>query len=131
MSLEPRAHLQSPTLSFETFWEWLVSHPNCILRAGTPEVVLYDDDDFHWHFAAEGDDTLLVQLIRGKRFVGELLIRLDTVSYVQTYQSDQADEHVFELISETETDRQAMCFFVLNHGVEDEDDFQVTGRAVH
>jgi len=32
------------TLSFQAFWTWLQAHPNCILRAGTPEVVLYDDD---------------------------------------------------------------------------------------
>ena len=31
------------TLPFEKFWNWLVTHPNCILRAGTPEAVLYDD----------------------------------------------------------------------------------------
>ena len=24
------------TLPFESFWTWLSSHPNCILRAGTP-----------------------------------------------------------------------------------------------
>src|ERR671935_111677 len=29
------------TLSFGAFWTWLQAHPNCILRAGTPEVVLY------------------------------------------------------------------------------------------
>ena len=40
------------------FWNWLAAHPNCILRAGTPEAVLYDDEEFHWHFAAEGGGTL-------------------------------------------------------------------------
>src|SRR6185503_1298854 len=55
------------TLSFEPFWNWLVSHPNCILRAGTPDTVIYDDEDLHWHFGAEGDSTMSVQVLRGKR----------------------------------------------------------------
>src|SRR2546427_11414967 len=64
----------SATLSFPTFWTWLQTHPNCILRAGTPEVVLYDDDDLHWHFAVEGDDTRVVQLIRGKKLGCEIVV---------------------------------------------------------
>ena len=57
------------TLAFDAFWTWLQAHPNCIIRAGTPEAVLYDDEDLHWHFTAEGSDTLVVQVLRGKRLV--------------------------------------------------------------
>ena len=62
------------TLPFDAFWSWLQAHPNCIIRAGTPEAVLYDDDDLHWHFSAEGPDTFLVQLQRGKKLVGEMMV---------------------------------------------------------
>ncbi len=109
------------TLPFDRFWGWLIGHPNCIVRAGTPEAVLYDDDDLHWTFGIEDDHTLLVQALRGKRLVGELLVEGDQVSYVEAVPQDHADEHVFELISETEADRFAAFFFVLTHGFDPED----------
>ncbi len=106
------------TLTFETFWTWVASHPNCILRAGTPEAVLYDDEDLHWHFAAEGPQTLVVQVIRGKRLVGELLVEPEHVTYVQGSAGDPEDEFVFELVSETEAEQIVAYFFVLAHGYE-------------
>ena len=39
------------TLPFEKFWMWLQAHANCILRAGTPEALLSDPEDYHWHLA--------------------------------------------------------------------------------
>ncbi len=116
------------TLPVDGFLTWLQSHPNCVLRAGTPEAVLYDDDDLHWHFAAEGSDTMVVQLLRGKQLVGELLVTPGDVAYVQGVAGEE-EEFVFELISETETDRVAAYYFVLAHGY----DAQNTGagRAVH
>jgi hypothetical protein len=57
------------TLSFEEFWRWVVAHPNCVIRAGTEEVFLYDLEEFHWYFTEEPDKTPLVQLIRGKQLV--------------------------------------------------------------
>ncbi|MDX1384552.1 MAG: hypothetical protein R3190_12950, partial [Thermoanaerobaculia bacterium] len=108
----------SPTLSFQNFWSWLVAHPNCILRAGTPETVIYDDDDLHWHFANAGPETMVVQLLRGKRLVGELLVQPEAVSYVQGYEGDH-DEFVFELISENERERASSYFFVLSHAYDD------------
>ena len=104
------------TLDFQTFWRWLVVHPNCILRAGTPEAVLYDDDDLHWHFAMENERTLLIQVLRGKRLVGELLLEPEQVAYVEAVSQEQPDEHTFELITEAENDRFAAFFFVLVHG---------------
>ena len=50
-----------------------MAHPNCIVRAGTPEAIMYDDEDLHWHFAVEGTSTLLVQVLRGKRLMGWML----------------------------------------------------------
>jgi hypothetical protein len=46
------------------------------MSAGTPETVIYDDDDFHWHFAAEEDGTLLLQVLRGKQIVAEIATRM-------------------------------------------------------
>ena len=108
------------TLPFDSFWNWLVAHPNCVLRAGTPDAVLYDDDDLHWHFASEGSETLLVQVLRGKRFVGEILLQPEQVSYVQGAEGEQEGEYAFELISENEQGRFAVYFFVLTHGFEEE-----------
>ena len=119
------------TLSFDAFWSWLVTHPNCILRAGTPEAVIYDDEDLHWHFAAEDAETLLVQVIRGKRFVGELLIRPDQVSYVQGTAGEQEREYSFEAIAETESERFAAYFFILTHGIEEEDERSFSEGRVH
>jgi hypothetical protein len=126
----PPREQDSPTLAFDEFWRWLVLHPNCIVRAGTADTVLYDDDDLHWHFANEGADAFLVQLIRGKRLLGELVIRPDTVSYVQGYRGDHEDEFVFEMIAEGEEDGAAAYFFVLSHAF-DAPETPTTGRAVH
>jgi len=117
------------TLPFEAFWTWLQAHPNCIIRAGTPEAVLYDDEDLHWHFTVEGSETLVVQVLRGKRLVGELLIGPADVAYVQAVAGDE-DEYVFELITESETDRIAAHYFVLSHAYEPQD-HPGSGRAVH
>jgi hypothetical protein len=112
---------ESVTLSFEEFWEWLSTHPNCILRVGTPEAVIFDDDDYHWHFAASVDDAMpVVQVGRGKRLLGEVVLVPDQVSYVQGSPGDQEGEYLFELISETETERFVAYFFVLVHGYDGE-----------
>jgi len=117
------------TLPFEQFWGWLVTHPNCILRAGTPESVLYDDEDLHWHFASEAGAALLVQLVRGKRLTGELLVEPDQISYVQGYTGDREGEFVFECVLENESEQVASYFFVLTHGYETEGAF--TPARVH
>jgi len=106
------------TLPFETFWGWLLRHPNCIFRAGTPEVALFDDDDLHWHFAADGPNYY-VQVMRGKRLLGELLVEPERVSYVQELGEDREGEHHFELIAETESDRYVVYVFTLAHGYDD------------
>ena len=117
------------TLPFDAFWSWLQAHPNCIIRAGTPEAVLYDDDDLHWHFSAEGPDTFLVQLQRGKKLVGEMMVVPTDVAFVQGVSAEE-DEYVFELISQTQADRVALYHFVLSHGY-DAQQRATPGRAVH
>lgn len=108
------------TLPLDTFWNWLVRHPNCILRAGTADAVLYDDDDLHWHFAADAE-TLFVQVIRGKRLMGEMLLDPERIAYVESFPEEQEGEFAFELIVEEESDRYVAFFFVLTHGLEEEE----------
>jgi len=110
------------TLTFEAFWSWLLGHPNCILRAGTPEAVVYDDEDLHWHFASEGPQTLIVQVIRGKRLIGEILVEPEHVSYIQGAGGERDDEYVFELVSEGDSERAVSWFFVLSHGYDVEEE---------
>jgi hypothetical protein len=125
-----RIEHSNATLSFRSFWSWLQTHPNCILRAGTPEVVLYDHDDLHWHFATEGEDTEVVQLMRGKGLVGEIVVLPGDVTYVQGVAGEAEDEYMFELVTESERDRVAAYHFVLSHGY-DTQETPTSGRAVH
>jgi hypothetical protein len=117
------------TLAFEAFWTWLQAHPNCLIRAGTPEVVVYDDEDLHWHFASEGPDTLVVQVLRGKKLVGEILVAPSEVAYVQGVAGER-DEYVFELVSATAAERVPAYHFVLSHAYEGQET-SAPGRAVH
>jgi hypothetical protein len=116
-----------PTLSFETFYAWLQAHPSCILRAGTADVTLYDDDDLHWAFVSE-EQSLYVQLVRGKRLVGELSLTAEDVTYVQGTAGEREGEFVFELISEAETERTMAAFFVMAHAFEEDGEHS---RPVH
>ena len=118
------------TIPFDQFWNWIRLHPDCILRAGTPEAVIYDDEDLHWLFTAEEPATLIIQLLRGKRLVSELFLDPEQVAYVETVAPEREDEHSFELISETEDDRFPVMFFVLVHGW-DVDDGLTPGGRVH
>lgn len=111
---------QQTSLPFPEFWNWIVTHPNCILRAGTPEAVLYDDEDLHWHFASEGPELLVVQLMRGKRMLGELLLAPNQISYVRGVEGDQDGEVIFELVQESEKESLVAYFFVLAHGFDEE-----------
>ena len=106
------------TLSFDAFWNWLQQHPNCVVRVSTPEAVLYDDDDLHWYIGPDRDEQV-IQLIRGKRLVGEMLLFPERVTYVQVVGEDDNGEHVFEAVNETTTERLASYIFVLTHGLEE------------
>lgn len=119
------------TLTFRSFWDWLTHHPNCILRAGTPETIIYDDEDLHWHFAIEPPNLFLVQVLRGKRAMSEIFVQPEHVSYVQTSGEDAESEHTFELITETDTDLVTTYFFVLTHGFIDEESEELAHGPVH
>src|SRR3954465_4711819 len=83
------------TLSFDKFWSWVQGHANCIVRAGTPEVVLLDHDDFHWTLLTEDAHTLVVQPGRAKDLVGELLVFPAEVAYVQVEPTEVEGEWLF------------------------------------
>lgn len=119
----------SGTLPFEIFWGWLTRHPNCILRAGTANAVLFDDEDLHWHFASD-ESGLFVQVIRGKRLLGEMILDTEQIAYVEAFGEQEAGEYGFEIISENAGDRSVAYFFVLSHGFEEED-VSGPGLAVH
>ena len=118
----------SPTLEFDEFWNWLMVHPNCILRAGTATTVVYDDDDLHWQLSTDDPETYLVQAIRGKRLAGEILIARDSIAYVQSLEGEQEDEFLFELVVENESERATAYFFVVAHSYE-VDDSEPSGRV--
>ena len=58
---------------------------------------------------------MLVQLVRGKDLVGELLVFAGEIAYVQTEPGEAEGEHVFECIIETEASREVAYHFVMAH----------------
>ncbi len=107
------------TLGFDKFWTWLQGHSNCILRAGTPEVVLLDQDDFHWTLVTEDEHTRVVQLSRAKELVCELLVFPADVAYVQVEPTETEGEWLFECIVESEKAREVAYHFVMAHEYDD------------
>jgi hypothetical protein len=115
------------TLTFEEFWPWVQTHPNCIYRVANPDVALFDDEDFHWHFGVESDDSYLVQVIRGKRFVGEVIIRPAEVFVVRMSASDNGEEHYFDLMDEA---NRLLLQVTMSHAYEEVDPSS-PGRLTH
>ena len=120
MAISSQHASQSATLPFEKFWMWLQAHANCILRAGTPDAMLFDHDDYHWHLAAEDEMTLIVQLVRGKELVGEMVLLAGEIAYV-TAEPNENEEFIFECIMESEAARDVAYHFVMAHGYDDSD----------
>ncbi len=129
MSTSPAGNPVATTLPFDKFWVWLQAHANCILRAGTPEVILFDHDDYHWHLAAEDEMTLILQLVRGKELVGEMVLMPADVAYVQVIEGDTEDV-TFECIVESENMREVAYHFVMAHAY-DEAEAPSTRRWTH
>lgn len=126
---EPKLALAGNVLSFDVFWKWLQGHPNCIVSVGTPEVVLYDHEDFHWHLGSEEGGGLLVQVIRGKNVVGELVLDPSTVAYVQS-ESKGPEEFLFECVEQADGEVVVAYSFTLSHDY-DPGEVAKEGRWVH
>ncbi|HET9988866.1 MAG TPA: hypothetical protein VFQ65_10100 [Kofleriaceae bacterium] len=107
------------TLTFDKFWQWLGGHANCIVRAGTPETVLLDHDDFHWTLVNEDDHTRVVQLARAKDLVGEMLVFSAEIAYVQVEPTEAEGEWLFECVVENEKTREVAYHFVMAHEYDD------------
>lgn len=110
------------TITFDRFWRWLKRHPNCILRAGTPDATLYDDEDLHWHLDEEEDRTPSVQLLRGKQLLAELAIEVRDVLFVQMLPDPDGGQgqFLFELVGGGGDEPYAVYHFLLAHGFDEE-----------
>jgi hypothetical protein len=109
------------SLTLPDFWTWLMSHPNCILRAGTPEATLFDDESLHWMFAYEEPETLIIQAFRGKQLAGEVLITPEQITSVRGFDGDVEGEYVFELVTDGEPEPFAAVYLVMAHGLDEDD----------
>jgi hypothetical protein len=110
------------TMPFERFWRWLLDHPNCVLEAGTPEVALFDFEDFHWTLSDDEEGRAVAQMVRGKNLVGELVIERSQVLFVQASpDSETADRGhwIFEVMGGSREDSQMLCYLVLAHGIDE------------
>lgn len=109
------------TITFEKFWRWVLEHPNCILRAGSTDTVLFDHDAFHWDFFEEEEGNYVVQLMFGKSLVGEMVIERGAVVYVQgsiDVEEAQRGYWLFEVVCGTNDDNQAEYHFLFSHGLD-------------
>lgn len=108
-------------LQVEKFWKWLHEHHNCIVRAGTPDSWLYDQDDLHWHLY-EDAGKLGVQTMRGKQVQAEMAIVVADVMYVDVSPSAETQGHFeFQLMGGPENDMYALYHFVMAHGYEEDE----------
>ena len=105
------------TIEFERFWRWLQDHHNCILRAGTPEVVVFDHEEYHWHLWRPDAESYGIQVLRGKRLVAEINIFASDITYVESVPEEKAV--VFDCVSEAHAERFVPYFFVMAHGMDE------------
>lgn len=108
------------SLTLDELWRWLGFHYNCILRAGGPGFVLYDQPDLHWHLTADPDGLLVVQLVRGKDTTAEFFMNPAEILYV-TSTIEEEDHALFELHGHPDTDDLPLYHFLLAHPYEEEE----------
>ncbi len=109
------------TLTFTNFWAWLQEHSNCILAAGWAGAALFDHDDFHWSFLEEEDKQMVLQLVKGKTLVGELVFDARAINEVEVQPDPEgADrgQYLAEFLSPPSAGREALGYIVLSHGVD-------------
>jgi len=110
------------TVTFDRFWRWLKQHANCILRAGTNEVWLYDHDDLHWHLDEDPERNPTVQLVRGKEVLSEMVLDVREALFVQaTRDGEEAEgQFLFEVVGGGRDEPYAVYHFLVAHGLDDE-----------
>ena len=110
------------TLDFDRFWRWLKHHANCIVRAGTVDAYLHDQEAFHWYLEEDADRNPVVQLVWGKLTVGELALDVRDVLYVEATPSEEgeAGQYLFEVIGGSKEEPFPVYHFLMAHGFEEE-----------
>ena len=109
-------------LPFDRFWKWLQDHPNCVIRMGGMEAMLFDHEDFHWDFFEDEEEGHAVaQLLKGKHLVAEMLLPRRDIVMVQSsldLDNPQSGHWVFELMGTDAESGQGMYQVVMAHGFE-------------
>lgn len=108
-------------LPFERFWDWILDHTNCLLSVGTEESWLYDAEALHWVLFSEDGGTPVVQLILGKRLVGEMVLDTTDLMHVQVTPDPENVEQgyfLFKVLGGTKSAPRVRYTFQLTHGLE-------------
>jgi len=116
------------TLAFDRFWRWLKQHVNCIVRAGTGDVILHDQEAFHWNLDEDEERNPSVQLVWGKLLVAELLLDIRDILYVEATPEEGGEaegQFLFELVGGSREEPYPVYHFLMAHGFEDEGKHQV------
>ena len=118
------------TLPFDRFWRWLKRHSNCIVRAGTADTFLHDQEAFHWHLEEDAERNPVVQLVWGKLLVAELVLDVRDALYVEATPDAPEEgsppapgeeaQFLFEVIGGSREEPYAVYHFVMAHGFEEE-----------
>lgn len=118
------------TLSFDRFWRWLKHHSNCIIRAGTQDVWLHDYEDLHWHLDEDPDRNPVVQLVRGKQLLAEIVMDVRDALFVQaTPEGAEGGERqfLFEVVGGGREEPYGVYHFLLAHAFDEEGTHQGGG----
>jgi hypothetical protein len=108
-------------LTFDQFWRWLSEHRDCVVRAGTEDLMLFDHELMHWDFFEEAEGRGIVQLIFGKTLVGELMLERSEVLFVQSspnVEEPKSGEWFFECLGGPRDESYPLFVFVMSHGME-------------
>ncbi len=118
------------TLEFERFWRWLKRHANCIVRAGTVDTFLHDQEAFHWNLEEDAERNPVVQLVWGKLLVAEMVLDVRDALYVEATpdvpeegeppQRGEEGQFVFEVVGGSREEPYAVYHFVTAHGLDEE-----------
>jgi hypothetical protein len=109
-------------MPFAGFWEFLKDHANCILGASWGSAALFDEDALHWAVFDQEDHHAVLQLIRGKNLVGELVLdsrQVDEVELGPDPENPQSGHFLAELLSSARAGREVLGHVLMAHGPEE------------
>lgn len=117
----PASSSTAAPLTFDVFWRWLQEHRNCVLRFGSNDVMLMDNELVHWDFFDEEEGRAVVQAIVGKSLVGEIIIERSDILFVQAspdLEQPGSQAWNFELIGGNKDENYPIFSLLLSHGME-------------